>query len=61
MLKTKRQSEVQGGFFSDQSCRILQSWTDEFLVWNPEDFDEVKQVSMPTANVWVPDILINEL
>ncbi|KAI3373958.1 hypothetical protein L3Q82_022523, partial [Scortum barcoo] len=37
-----------------------QSWTDEFLVWNPEDFDEVKQVSIPTANVWVPDILINE-
>uniref|UniRef100_A0A3Q3JU87 5-hydroxytryptamine receptor 3A n=1 Tax=Monopterus albus TaxID=43700 RepID=A0A3Q3JU87_MONAL len=37
-----------------------QSWKDEFLVWNPEDFDEVKQVSIPTANVWVPDILINE-
>ncbi|XP_041656816.1 5-hydroxytryptamine receptor 3A [Cheilinus undulatus] len=37
-----------------------QSWTDEFLVWNPEDFDEVKQLSIPTANVWVPDILINE-
>ncbi|CAN9501274.1 unnamed protein product [Ophioblennius macclurei] len=37
-----------------------QSWTDEFLVWDPEDFDEVKQVSLPTANVWVPDILINE-
>ncbi|XP_075957601.1 5-hydroxytryptamine receptor 3A-like [Anarhichas minor] len=37
-----------------------QSWTDEFLVWNPEDFDEVKQVSIPTTNVWVPDILINE-
>ncbi|KAG7261279.1 hypothetical protein CRUP_036563 [Coryphaenoides rupestris] len=36
------------------------AWTDEFLVWNPEDFDEVKQVSIPTANVWVPDILINE-
>uniref|UniRef100_A0A3P8WE65 5-hydroxytryptamine receptor 3A n=1 Tax=Cynoglossus semilaevis TaxID=244447 RepID=A0A3P8WE65_CYNSE len=37
-----------------------QSWTDEFLVWDPEDFDEVKQLSLPTANVWVPDILINE-
>uniref|UniRef100_A0A3Q3X2N6 5-hydroxytryptamine receptor 3A n=1 Tax=Mola mola TaxID=94237 RepID=A0A3Q3X2N6_MOLML len=37
-----------------------QSWTDEFLVWNPEDFDDVKQVSLPTVNVWVPDILINE-
>uniref|UniRef100_A0A3Q3EYA6 5-hydroxytryptamine receptor 3A n=1 Tax=Labrus bergylta TaxID=56723 RepID=A0A3Q3EYA6_9LABR len=36
------------------------SWKDEFLVWDPEDFDEVKQVSLPTANVWVPDILINE-
>ncbi|KAJ0004089.1 hypothetical protein NQD34_010303 [Periophthalmus magnuspinnatus] len=36
------------------------SWTDEFLVWDPEDFDDVKQVSLPTANVWVPDILINE-
>ncbi|KAJ0061437.1 hypothetical protein NL108_000860 [Boleophthalmus pectinirostris] len=37
-----------------------QSWTDEFLVWDPDDFDDVKQVSLPTANVWVPDILINE-
>uniref|UniRef100_A0A4W4EAD3 5-hydroxytryptamine receptor 3A n=1 Tax=Electrophorus electricus TaxID=8005 RepID=A0A4W4EAD3_ELEEL len=37
-----------------------QQWTDEFLVWNPEDFDDVKQISMPTANVWVPDIVINE-
>ncbi|XP_076017302.1 uncharacterized protein LOC143009173 [Genypterus blacodes] len=37
-----------------------QLWTDEFLVWNPDDFDEVQQVSIPTANVWVPDILINE-
>ncbi|KAL2082227.1 hypothetical protein ACEWY4_022045 [Coilia grayii] len=37
-----------------------QQWTDEFLVWSPEDFDEVEKVSIPTANVWVPDIVINE-
>ncbi|XP_041951567.1 5-hydroxytryptamine receptor 3A [Alosa pseudoharengus] len=37
-----------------------QQWIDEFLVWSPEDFDEVKKVSIPTANVWVPDIVINE-
>ncbi|XP_041749781.2 5-hydroxytryptamine receptor 3A-like [Coregonus clupeaformis] len=37
-----------------------QEWTDEFLVWNPEDFDDVNQISILTANVWVPDILINE-
>ncbi|KAG2469629.1 5HT3B protein, partial [Polypterus senegalus] len=35
-------------------------WKDEFLVWNPEDFDNLKQISIPTTNVWVPDILINE-
>ncbi|XP_039618357.1 5-hydroxytryptamine receptor 3A [Polypterus senegalus] len=37
-----------------------QQWKDEFLVWNPEDFDNLKQISIPTTNVWVPDILINE-
>ncbi|XP_078415994.1 5-hydroxytryptamine receptor 3A [Cetorhinus maximus] len=37
-----------------------QVWTDEFLMWNPQDFDDIKQISIPTANIWVPDILINE-
>ncbi|XP_043532312.1 5-hydroxytryptamine receptor 3A-like isoform X2 [Chiloscyllium plagiosum] len=37
-----------------------QIWTDEFLMWNPKDFDDIKQISIPTANVWMPDILINE-
>uniref|UniRef100_A0A672SB88 5-hydroxytryptamine receptor 3A n=1 Tax=Sinocyclocheilus grahami TaxID=75366 RepID=A0A672SB88_SINGR len=37
-----------------------QQWTDEFLAWDPEEFDDVKQISIPTANIWVPDILINE-
>ncbi|XP_067827013.1 5-hydroxytryptamine receptor 3A isoform X2 [Heptranchias perlo] len=35
-------------------------WTDEFLTWNPRDFDDIKQISIPTANIWMPDILINE-
>ncbi|XP_048471543.1 5-hydroxytryptamine receptor 3A [Rhincodon typus] len=37
-----------------------QIWTDEFLMWNPKNFDDIKQISIPTANIWVPDILINE-
>ncbi|XP_031603488.1 5-hydroxytryptamine receptor 3A [Oreochromis aureus] len=37
-----------------------QSWKDEFLMWDSQDFDGVKKISIPTANVWVPDILINE-
>ncbi|XP_069470330.1 5-hydroxytryptamine receptor 3A-like isoform X2 [Ambystoma mexicanum] len=37
-----------------------QIWKDEFLIWDPEDFDNVTQVSVPTDKIWVPDILINE-
>jgi len=51
-------------FFFDKYLTFLsfqKQWIDEFLVWDPEEFDEVKQISIPTANIWVPDILINEL
>ncbi|XP_077162495.1 5-hydroxytryptamine receptor 3A-like isoform X2 [Paroedura picta] len=37
-----------------------QCWTDEFLQWNPEEFDNLTQMSIPTQAIWVPDILINE-
>ncbi|XP_007535414.1 5-hydroxytryptamine receptor 3A [Erinaceus europaeus] len=37
-----------------------QFWTDEFLQWNPEDFDNITRLSIPTESIWVPDILINE-
>nr|XP_034347028.1 5-hydroxytryptamine receptor 3A isoform X1 [Arvicanthis niloticus] len=37
-----------------------QFWTDEFLQWTPEDFDNVTKLSIPTDSIWVPDILINE-
>ncbi|KAM7337648.1 5-hydroxytryptamine receptor 3A [Alexandromys fortis] len=37
-----------------------QFWTDEFLQWTPEDFDNITKLSVPTDSVWVPDILINE-
>lgn len=37
-----------------------QFWTDEFLQWHPEDFDNITKLSLPTHSIWVPDILINE-
>uniref|UniRef100_A0ACB8EYK3 5-hydroxytryptamine receptor 3A n=1 Tax=Sphaerodactylus townsendi TaxID=933632 RepID=A0ACB8EYK3_9SAUR len=37
-----------------------QCWIDEFLQWNPEDFDNLTRMSIPTEAIWVPDILINE-
>uniref|UniRef100_A0A6I8S112 5-hydroxytryptamine receptor 3A n=2 Tax=Xenopus tropicalis TaxID=8364 RepID=A0A6I8S112_XENTR len=38
-----------------------QSWTDEFLTWNPERFDDINETFIPTDKVWVPDIIIQEL
>ncbi|XP_053546032.1 5-hydroxytryptamine receptor 3A-like [Bombina bombina] len=37
-----------------------QFWVDEFLTWDPAKFENVTQISIPTGNIWVPDILINE-
>uniref|UniRef100_A0A8C3JAR5 5-hydroxytryptamine receptor 3A n=1 Tax=Calidris pygmaea TaxID=425635 RepID=A0A8C3JAR5_9CHAR len=37
-----------------------QHWTDEFLRWDPEQFDNLTQISLPVESIWVPDILINE-
>ncbi|ELK11902.1 5-hydroxytryptamine receptor 3A isoform X1 [Pteropus alecto] len=37
-----------------------QWWMDEFLQWNPEDFDNITKLSILKDSIWVPDILINE-
>ncbi|XP_072014257.1 neuronal acetylcholine receptor subunit alpha-10-like [Amphiura filiformis] len=34
------------------------TWTDEFLTWNPKDFDGLKIHSVPVAMIWLPDILM---
>ncbi|XP_073511540.1 5-hydroxytryptamine receptor 3A-like [Phyllobates terribilis] len=35
-------------------------WKDEFLQWNPRDFDNMTIISIPSENIWVPDIMISE-
>ncbi|XP_073511541.1 5-hydroxytryptamine receptor 3A-like [Phyllobates terribilis] len=37
-----------------------QSWVDEFLTWDPEKFDNVTKISIPTQWVWIPDIVVTE-
>ncbi|XP_063079564.1 5-hydroxytryptamine receptor 3B [Engraulis encrasicolus] len=37
-----------------------QFWTDEFLVWDPEEFDGINNISLPTDAIWLPDIIITE-
>lgn len=39
----------------------LQIWKDEFLVWDPADFDGINEISLSLDAIWVPDIIISEL
>uniref|UniRef100_A0A8C7L612 5-hydroxytryptamine receptor 3B n=2 Tax=Oncorhynchus TaxID=8016 RepID=A0A8C7L612_ONCKI len=37
-----------------------QIWTDEFLVWDPEEFDGITEISLSSDAIWVPDLIISE-
>ncbi|XP_069803076.1 5-hydroxytryptamine receptor 3A-like isoform X2 [Dendropsophus ebraccatus] len=37
-----------------------QYWRDEFLQWNPMDFDNMTIISVPIHTIWIPDIQIAE-
>ncbi|XP_072281388.1 5-hydroxytryptamine receptor 3A-like [Pyxicephalus adspersus] len=37
-----------------------QSWVDEFLQWDPKNFDNVTRISIPTQSIWLPDIMVEE-
>ncbi|XP_025101181.1 neuronal acetylcholine receptor subunit alpha-10-like [Pomacea canaliculata] len=33
-------------------------WRDELLTWNPEDYDNISDVRLPSDKIWIPDILL---
>ncbi|XP_068600934.1 5-hydroxytryptamine receptor 3B-like [Brachionichthys hirsutus] len=37
-----------------------QIWTDEFLVWNPDDFDGIDEISLSSDAIWIPDVIVSE-
>ncbi|XP_026989972.2 5-hydroxytryptamine receptor 3B [Tachysurus fulvidraco] len=37
-----------------------QVWKDEFLVWDPEEFDGITEISLSSDAIWVPDVIISE-
>uniref|UniRef100_A0A8C5C1W9 5-hydroxytryptamine (serotonin) receptor 3B n=1 Tax=Gadus morhua TaxID=8049 RepID=A0A8C5C1W9_GADMO len=37
-----------------------QIWTDEFLVWDPEEFDGITEISLLSDAIWVPDVIVSE-
>ncbi|XP_059398174.1 5-hydroxytryptamine receptor 3A-like [Carassius carassius] len=39
---------------------MFQIWNDEFLVWDPEEFDGITEISLSSDAIWVPDVIISE-
>ncbi|XP_056397696.1 5-hydroxytryptamine receptor 3A-like [Hyla sarda] len=38
-----------------------QSWVDDFLQWDPIQFDNITHIYLPTDSIWTPDIMIEEV
>ncbi|NP_001166024.1 nicotinic acetylcholine receptor alpha 10 subunit precursor [Nasonia vitripennis] len=50
-------------FMDESSTFILHtwntwSWMDEFLTWNPKDFDGINETRVESAKIWTPDLAL---
>lgn len=43
--------------FDERSVRLFQSWHDEKLNWDPDDYNGLKTLRMPCKSIWLPDIV----
>ncbi|VDM74053.1 unnamed protein product, partial [Strongylus vulgaris] len=32
-------------------------WRDEFLVWNPMEYDNITEIKVPRSLIWLPDVI----
>ena len=50
-----RHFQVSGAYY-DLFC--LQRWTDEYLVWDPDEYDGITSVRLSSEKIWIPDIML---
>ncbi|XP_022096682.1 neuronal acetylcholine receptor subunit alpha-10-like isoform X2 [Acanthaster planci] len=37
---------------------LEQRWRDDFLVWDPLDYDNITAINIPTRQIWIPDTVL---
>ncbi|KAK3564058.1 hypothetical protein QTP86_007527 [Hemibagrus guttatus] len=40
------------------NCWLTQVWNDYRLMWNPDEYEGVMKVRLPTQHIWLPDIVL---
>lgn len=48
-------------YLTTEFLLCFQIWTDEFLVWDPDEFDGISEISLSSDAIWIPDVIVSEL
>ncbi|XP_054648566.1 neuronal acetylcholine receptor subunit beta-2-like isoform X2 [Dunckerocampus dactyliophorus] len=40
------------------NCWLTQVWNDYRLMWDPDEYDGIKKIRLPTQHIWLPDIVL---
>lgn len=40
------------------NCWLTQGWNDYRLMWDPEEYDGIKKIRLPSQHIWLPDIVL---
>lgn len=38
--------------------RFPQVWNDYRLMWDPEEYEGIKKIRLPSQHIWLPDIVL---
>lgn len=39
-------------------CTLHQVWNDYRLMWDPEEYEGIKKIRLPSQHIWLPDIVL---
>ncbi|XP_046875035.1 neuronal acetylcholine receptor subunit beta-2-like [Hypomesus transpacificus] len=40
------------------NCWLTQGWHDYRLMWDPEEYEGIKKIRLPSQHIWLPDIVL---